>query len=246
MGSADLHVHTTYSWDGTCTVQGVLKQASQIAGLDVIAITDHDVIEGAYRAREIASKYNIDVVVGMEVTSLDGHILCLFLQHAVPAGLTLEDTVRLVGEQGGVCIAAHPTARGVSSISEIRLAQALQYPEVAAVLVGLETFNAGLVYQKSNRVAHGLAKRYHLAGTGNSDAHVSWMIGMGASLFPGKTAAELKQSLIMRQTREIYAGKPSSFHCVCSWLARYSLRKLGWVTSNHAPQFPLITSRLAN
>lgn len=38
MGAADLHIHTTYSWDGTCTIQAVLKQAAHEMGLDVIAI----------------------------------------------------------------------------------------------------------------------------------------------------------------------------------------------------------------
>ena len=46
MGKADLHIHTIYSWDGTCTVEAVLKQAAHIAELDVIAITDHDDIRG--------------------------------------------------------------------------------------------------------------------------------------------------------------------------------------------------------
>ena len=52
MGKADLHIHTIYSWDGTCTVEAVLKQAAHIAELDVIAITDHDDIRDTLEAVE--------------------------------------------------------------------------------------------------------------------------------------------------------------------------------------------------
>ena len=56
MGKADLHVHTTHSWDGTCAVKAVLKQAAHVACLDVLAITDHDEIRGALEAMELASR----------------------------------------------------------------------------------------------------------------------------------------------------------------------------------------------
>ena len=56
MGRADLHLHTIYSYDGTTSVPAVLSRAKQL-GLDVIAITDHDEIEGALKAMEIAPNY---------------------------------------------------------------------------------------------------------------------------------------------------------------------------------------------
>lgn len=245
MGAADLHIHTTYSWDGTCTIQAALKQASHEMGLDVIAITDHDEIEGALRARDIAWKYDIEVVVGSEVSTLDGHLLCLYLQRAIPAGLPLEETVRLAREQGGLCIAAHPAARAVPSLKADRLAQALQNADVADTLVGLEAFNAGLVFQSDNERALHMADQFQLSATGNSDAHLVWMIGMGATAFPGSTAADLRQALIHRQTSVYSTGEISPVHCIGSWMLRYSLRKMGWVTSNPAPQFPLMTMRTA-
>lgn len=245
MGAADLHIHTTYSWDGTCTIQAALKQASHEMGLDVIAITDHDEIEGALRARDIAWKYNIEVVVGSEVSTLDGHLLCLYIQKKIPADLPLEETVRMVRDQGGLCIAAHPGARGVPSLKALRLAQALAHRDVAETLVGIEAFNAGLVFQSDNRKAIELAWDLRLTATGNSDAHLAWMIGMGATSFAGKTAADLRHALIHHQTEVISAGAISPVHCIGSWITRYALRKLGWVTNNLAPQFPLVTMRAA-
>lgn len=245
MGLADLHIHTIYSWDGTCTIQGVLKQAAHEIGLDLVAITDHDEIQGALRARDLAPGYGIEAIVGEEVTTRDGHLLCLFLEHKIPPGLTLEETVLRAADQGGLCIAAHPASRGICSINEERLNQALMDPRVASTLVGLEAFNAGLIYQGSNRAARELGLRCGLSLTGSSDAHLSWMIGMGATSFPGRGAEDFRRALVQRQTSVVYADDPSPIHCLYSWALRYGLRRLGWVTGNIAPQHPLAFARLA-
>jgi predicted metal-dependent phosphoesterase TrpH len=74
MGFADIHIHAIYSYDATTTVRGVLKQASSV-GLNVIVVTDHDDIRGAFDARDLASQYNIEVIPGVEVSTKDGHLL---------------------------------------------------------------------------------------------------------------------------------------------------------------------------
>ena len=69
-GLADVHMHTTYS-DGTGSVEEVLSFAQNHTTLDVIAITDHDTIEGALRARDLADKhaYRFEVIVGEEIST---------------------------------------------------------------------------------------------------------------------------------------------------------------------------------
>ena len=59
MSKADLHIHTTYSWDGMMTPAAALN-AAHMAGLDVIAITDHDEIGGAFEALDLAGKYGLE------------------------------------------------------------------------------------------------------------------------------------------------------------------------------------------
>ena len=79
-GIADLHVHTNYS-DGQDSVSDVLTWAARIH-LDVIAITDHDTIDGAIIAAELARvRSGPHVIVGEEVSSRDGHILALFIRE---------------------------------------------------------------------------------------------------------------------------------------------------------------------
>lgn len=70
---ADLHVHTTYS-DGTAGVPDILARVAA-SDLRVVAITDHDTINGAREARRLVRDFDIDVIVGEEVSTREGHLL---------------------------------------------------------------------------------------------------------------------------------------------------------------------------
>ncbi len=107
-GRADLHTHTNAS-DGWPTPLQLVEHASRRAHLDVIAVTDHDTIQGAVRAAEHAARRSkLHVIVGEEVSSRDGHIIGLFLEKRVPPGLSAAATIHTIHEQGGIAIAAHP------------------------------------------------------------------------------------------------------------------------------------------
>ena len=66
MGYIDLHIHTTES-DGTLTPSEVVRYAKK-KGLKVIAITDHDTIEGNKEALEEGKKIGLDVLTGVEIS----------------------------------------------------------------------------------------------------------------------------------------------------------------------------------
>ncbi len=89
---ADIHIHTTYS-DGTAGVEAVLEYVATRTDLRVIAITDHDTIEGALKARRLAPAYGIEVIVGEEVSTAEGHLLALFIERPLapkqPAATTI-------------------------------------------------------------------------------------------------------------------------------------------------------------
>src|SRR5207244_3999810 len=99
LGRCDPHSHTTYS-DGLGTPHAVVEAALAL-GLDVIAITDHDSVQGALEARELVARagYPIDVIVGTEVTTARGvHLLALFVEERLPmlrpAARTIEESAR--------------------------------------------------------------------------------------------------------------------------------------------------------
>jgi predicted metal-dependent phosphoesterase TrpH len=95
------------------TPAGALKTAT-LAGLDVIAITDHDNLRATFEARNLSGRYGVEVIPGIEITTAEGHLLALFVERIIPAGLTLIDTLLRIGEQGGLALAAHPESHNHS------------------------------------------------------------------------------------------------------------------------------------
>jgi PHP domain-containing protein len=107
-GRADLHVHTLYS-DGGQSPEAIVRAAA--GRLDVVGITDHDRVGGALRGRDYAREHpelGVDVVVGEEISTLDGHLIGLYLSERVPPGLPARETIRPIHDQGGLAVAAHP------------------------------------------------------------------------------------------------------------------------------------------
>lgn len=239
MGLADLHMHTLYSWDGTSTVSAVLKQVVEHTALDVIAITDHDRISGALQALELAPRYNLEVIPGCEISTSQGHLLAYFITQPVPKGRSLVETVLRVGELGGLCVAPHPSVRLANGLSPKTIKDALMDPDVARILVGIEVYNAGLVNQRSNLAALLLAQGLPVAQVGNSDAHLLWMIGRGATHFPGTSAQELRAALEGRTTQPVVGAACQPVRMAGHMVVRMLLRKAGFVAWNAGPQAPI-------
>ena len=244
MGLADLHIHTTYSWDGTASVSAVLKTAVA-RGLSVVAITDHNEIEGAREALELAPAYGMDVVPGMEISTADGHLLALFVSRRISAGLSLEATLQLIGDQGGLAVAAHPAARGMNSLPPACIRRARQNPDGARILAGIEVFNASLFHRGGNATALTLAHSLGMAALGNSDAHSLSMVGGGMTGFPGNTAAALRLALKNGVTRVVSRPSVARTAIAIDWLSYFLLRWAGWVAWNPPPGLPMEIARVA-
>ena len=126
-GVAELHCHTTAS-DGVVTPEQLVEIADRLE-IDVLAVTDHDTIEGALRARDHAVSIGarVEVIVGMEVTTRrQDHIVGLFLDRTVRIFRSVPDTVDEIHAQGGLAVVAHPFLGLPSSISPDRLRDALR------------------------------------------------------------------------------------------------------------------------
>jgi len=245
MGLADLHIHSIYSWDGTSSVSAILKYTSDQTNLDIIAITDHDEIKGAWEAIQLAPAYGIQVIPGSEISTSDGHLLALFINEKIPAGLPLLKTILRVGDIGGLCVAAHPMARGAKSLNSESICQAAKEPSVRGIFVGIEVFNAGLFHRSTNIAAQALAESLPLAHLGNSDSHMLQTIGQAATEFHGSTPADLRLALVRASTQVRVRQLSNGWSVVRKWLPRYFLRTVGWVTWNQDPDSPLQMSRIA-
>ncbi len=101
---ADLHVHTTYSKDSLITPKDLVYYAKK-RGLNAVAVTDHNQLDGAYK---ISKETDFLIIPGMEVSSRDGHIVALNVSELIPRGLNAVETVERIHEAGGIAIACHP------------------------------------------------------------------------------------------------------------------------------------------
>ncbi|MEW6401351.1 MAG: PHP domain-containing protein [Chloroflexota bacterium] len=242
MGKADLHVHTTYSKDATTTVRGVLKQAS-LKGLHVIAIADHDEIRGSLEARELASQYNVEVVPGVEVSTQEGHLLALYVDRPMPKGLPMIDTLIRIGDFGGIAIAPHPMNRLPGSLGMEAIVAAMADEKAQKVLKGIEVYNMG--HEIFNEDAQKYSLFLPLSQVAASDSHVYWTVGAGHTEFPGYTAADLRVALENFATVAVPAEYKFTLRPLFSWAGHMLLRKLGYVSENHAPQEPVRIQRIS-
>ena len=198
-GRADLHTHTNASDGWPTPLQ--LVHAARRARLDVIAVTDHDTIEGALRAAEHAARRSrLQVIVGEEVSSRDGHIVGLFLEHRVTPGLSAAATVHAIHDQGGIAVAAHPfwrtqRQRGNAPVHGVGwLAAELGFDAI-------EVENATPGFYVFNQLARRLNMGLGAAELGGSDAHIVDAVGRAFTEFPGKTPAALRKAIEMAETR---------------------------------------------
>ncbi len=199
-GAADIHIHSSVS-DGMANVPDILEAVARKGNLDVIAITDHNEISGSYQARELSAKrgYPFEVVLGMEVNTLEGHLLTLFIESPAPTYQPLASTIKAVHAQGGLCIVPHPMNWLTDSISQQNLDKIVSSSEPDIYLDGIETFNA-TVPGRINRRVKMFSLEHDLAETGGSDSHFLATIGSGLTLFPGRSAEELRRGLLERTT----------------------------------------------
>ncbi len=193
---ADLHLHTLYS-DGTARLADLMGWIEQRTELDLVAITDHDRIDGALRAVAMhdAGDYHFELVVGEEITTRRGHVVGLFLSDPIPPFRSVAETVERIHDQGGLAVAAHPLGVFLSLGSgSLRRLQADPRPE--RHLDAVEIINPSLGGRLRHRALEALnADELHLPGLGSSDAHVLETVASAWTWFPGSTAAEFRAAL---------------------------------------------------
>jgi len=114
----DLHVHSKYSEDGIGSPKEIIKSIKK-KGLHGMAITDHNNIEGCIKTLKLATKDFI-VIPGIEISTLDGHILALNVKKKIPWKLSIEETIDRITDEGGLPIAPH-LFRNMSGIKKTKL-----------------------------------------------------------------------------------------------------------------------------
>ena len=213
---ADLHNHSYFSPDSILSPGQAIERARR-AGLDCIAITDHNTVRGGLAVREIAEGFQ--VIVGEEVRTLDGEVLGLFLEEDIPRGLSARDTVSLIKEQGGLVGVPHPFDHLRSELGEAGMLPLIEEIDF------IEALNSRIVFAVHNKQALEFARRHGKPVSAASDAHSSREIARSYVEMPPFTGpADFLESL--RQGRLVGRLSSPLIHMV----SRYATlrHKLGW------------------
>ena len=163
----DLQVHTDASPCSSTSPERVAAAAVD-AGLDGIAITDHDTLANVDAVRDAASG-SLDVIPGVEVTTTEGHLLALDVTEPPPQAdpLTVVDHIH---DQGGVAVLSHP-------FDAIRQSYETNLGALADAIDGVEVINSRCVRRRFNERAAQFAAAHDLPATGGSDAHFPMEVG---------------------------------------------------------------------
>jgi predicted metal-dependent phosphoesterase TrpH len=210
VAKADLHVHTRLS-DGFASIEQLLDHVEHRTDLDIVAVTDHEDAAGGHRAREAAAKARLrfDVVVGAEVTTLQGHLLALFIEECPRSFRSIERTLEEIHRQGGIAIVPHPMGWLTWSISRRTIDRIQGRGEPGVLFDAMETANPSPAGKITAKKARALSRRWGLAETGSSDAHHLLHVATGWTEFAGSSPEDLRAAILQGTARPAMGAYPS-------------------------------------
>jgi len=197
----DLHVHTCYSYDAITTLKEVVTYSKK-QGLDGVAITDHNTLDGALK---LTRKSELIVIPGIEVETLQGHVLALNITTLIPPRLSPSDTIQRIHEAGGIVVAPHLTAIGkAGSGLGRRMSQVSNFDAIEVIN------SSAFPFFLSTYVSQKLAARLGLPKTAGSDAHTPQTIGRAYTIIEADPEVnEVIQAI--RRGATVPSGKPISW-----------------------------------
>jgi len=210
----DFHTHTSSSSDSLLHPADLVAAAHR-KGIDRVVVTDHNSIGGALAAREIDPQL---IIVGEEIMTTRGEILAAYVTEEIPAGLSPQETIRRLKEQGAFISVSHPFDRlRKGGWLEADLLEIL--PQVDAI----EIYNSRCMLPSFNRHAQEFAEKYDVAGTVGSDAHAAFEVGRSVLLLEPFTGPDEMRKVIKRGIPRV-KWSPPWFH----FTSRYAsiVRKL--------------------
>ncbi len=177
----DIHLHTS---DFSACSQIIFEEAVQKAkhmGLDGICVTDHESRGWAGVAEQMAQRYDILIIVGVEILTYEGDILVYGVKELPQHKMHAQDLIDYVAARKGAAVAAHPfrdNGRGLGKT----LAEMVG-------LTGIEVYNGNTTIEHNNQ-AYFLAQQLGLPLFGGSDAHRLSQVGCYATLFEEAVSSE--------------------------------------------------------
>jgi predicted metal-dependent phosphoesterase TrpH len=194
----DLQVHTDASPCSRASPSDVVDSAVD-AGLDGIAITNHDTLAGYDEVADFAPT-GLTVIPGVEVTTTQGHLLALYINEEPPQADPVT-VIEHVHEQDGVAILSHPFDR-------FREYYDTDLDAIASHVDAVEAKNSRCLLPRFNRRAREFATQHDVAVTGGSDAHFPMEVGRSTTV----CESPLREAIESRATQTAGRGGYLSGH----------------------------------
>jgi len=195
----DLHIHSRYSKDCNLEIEEILRTAEG-RGLDGIAITDHDTIQGGLKAQR--REGDVEVIVGAEIKTDRGEIVGYFLEEEVRSR-TFREVVVEIHDQGGVASLPHP-------FDTLRSASFGPKDKDASLFDWVEVFNGRCLWNGFNEKARAFSQAHRLGIAAGSDAHTLGEIGVGGIV------VDSLEILRKEGGREIFGERSPFYHLLAT------------------------------
>ncbi len=193
----DFHVHSDFSPDGNMSPKEIIELAKKL-GLDAIAVTDHNAIEGGKEAEKIAG--GLIVFVGSEVRTEEGEVIGLNLKRNIPEGLPLVHTCKLIKKQGGFLIIPHPFDRMRRGIGK-------GIEKIVKYVDAVEVFNARTLLDRFNKDSLEFAEEHKLPKVAGSDAHFGKEMGSAYTIVDSEKRKDAILKAIKKGRTRIFGSK---------------------------------------
>ena len=204
----EFHCHTNASKD-SLTAPRELVETCRRKGIDRVVVTDHNSVAGARAAQALDPEL---VIVGEEIMTTRGEILAAYVTEEISAGLTPQETIRRLREQGAFISVSHP-------FDQLRSGgwKEADLLEVLPLVDAVEVYNSRCFLPRFNREARRFAEKHNVPGTVGSDAHAAFELGRSLLLLdPFQGPDEMRN--VIRQGIPKVKWSPPWFH----FLSRYA------------------------
>lgn len=168
----EMHVHTRFSKDSLLPLH-ILLLMCKIKKIKCIAITDHNEIKGAIKAKKIFEKHKINVIVGEEILTEQGEIIGLFLNNKIEKNLTAKETIQEIKKQNGIVYIPHP-------FDQKRNKTVLQYEQLIvnkSDVQLIECYNGRNIDEEYGIKQNEIAEKIGKIKVIGSDAHTWFEVG---------------------------------------------------------------------
>jgi hypothetical protein len=175
--TVQLHMHTTESKGTRIVTDSIItpRQAVDIAkknGIDAIAITDHNTTSVYPKIKEYAEKNGILLIKGIEINTVDGHVIGLDvdldIEKKVSRAMTALEAKDLIKDYGGEVYIPHTFDIRNAGIG-------VKIKDIDGIV---EVFNPLNIFNFEDKYADFVAKKLNRPIAVGADAHLPKMVVM--------------------------------------------------------------------